>query len=54
MLSTIKLNKRAADNKQISNNDPMTEFEQKIKEFIDNLYQCKLLWYMVEGFDGDV
>jgi len=32
----------------------MTEFEQKIKEFIDNLYQCKLLWYMVEGLDGDM
>ena len=32
----------------------MTEFEQKIKEFIDNLYQRKLLWYMVEGFDADM
>jgi len=32
----------------------MTELEQKIKEFIDNLYQCKLLWYMVEGLDGDM
>lgn len=32
----------------------MTEFEQKIKEFIDNLYQRKLLWYVVEGFDADM
>ena len=54
MLSTIKLNKRAADDKQISNNKPMTELEQKIKEFIDNLYQRKLLWYVVEGFDADM
>lgn len=54
MLSTIKLNKRAADDKQISNNKPMTELEQKIKDFIDDLYQRKLLWYVVEGLDGDM
>jgi hypothetical protein len=32
----------------------MTELEQNIKEFIDDLYQRKLLWYMVEGLDGDM
>lgn len=54
MLSTIKLNKRAADDKQISNNKPMTELEHKIKEFIDDLFRCKLLRYVVEGLDGDM
>ncbi len=32
----------------------MTELERKIKEFIDDLFQCKLLWYVVEGFDADM
>ena len=32
----------------------MTELEQKIKDFIDDLYQRKLLWYLVEGLDGDM
>ena len=54
MLSTIKLNKRTADDKQISNNKPMTELEHKIKEFIDDLFRCKLLRYVVEGLDGDM
>lgn len=54
MLSTIKLNKRAADDKQISNNKPMTELEHKIKEFIDDLFRCKLLRYVVEGLGGDM
>lgn len=32
----------------------MTELEPKIKDFIDDLYQRKLLWYVVEGFDADM
>lgn len=32
----------------------MTEFEQKIKDFIDDLYQRKLLWYVVDGFNADM
>ena len=32
----------------------MTVLEHKIKDFIDNLYRCKLLWYVVEGLDGDM
>ena len=32
----------------------MTELEQKIKDFIDDLYQRKLLRYVVEGFDADM
>lgn len=32
----------------------MTELEQKIKDFIDDLFRCKLLWYVVEGLDGDM